>query len=140
MPITHELLPLLQHNWVWGLGHIPLQKECMQECKECLHISIYVHWLHRPTSLLYKRGLHQYCCSVWKEQEKVLATVHQHSRMEREEGQVRVVPYLTRTRVRGVVWHTAPLPHQMLTAMEKTGGCVPLSELVTGVTTRRCCW
>ena len=98
-----------------------------------------IHATHHPTSLLYKRGLHQYCCSVWKEQEKVLATVHQHSRMEREESEVRAVLYFTWTKVRGVVWHTAPLPHQMLTAMEKTGGCVPLSELVTGVTTRRCC-
>ena len=33
-----------------------------------------------------------------------------------------------------------PLPFlQMLTAVEETGVCVPLSELVTGVTTRRCC-
>ena len=27
----------------------------------------------------------------------------------------------------------------MMTAVEETGGCVPLSELVTGVTTRQCC-
>ena len=26
----------------------------------------------------------------------------------------------------------------LMTAVEETGGCVPLSELVTGVTTRRC--
>ena len=26
-----------------------------------------------------------------------------------------------------------------MTAVEETGGCVPLSELVTGVTTRQCC-
>ena len=31
------------------------------------------------------------------------------------------------------------LPLQMMTAVEETGGCVPLSELVTGATTRRCC-
>ena len=60
--------------------------------------------------VLYKSGLRQYCCSVWKEQEKVLATAHQQSRMEREEGQVRVVPYLTWTRVGGVVWLIAPPP------------------------------
>ena len=49
-----------------------------------------------PVCEVIKGGLHQYCCfSVRKEQEKVLATAHQQSRMEREEGQVRVVPYLT---------------------------------------------
>ena len=69
----------------------------------------------------------------------MLATAHQQGRMEREEGQVRVVLYLTWTRVRGVVWHIA-LPLQMMTAVEETGGRVPASELVTGVTTRQCCW
>ena len=34
---------------------------------------------------------------------------------------------------------TPPLSLQMMTAVEETGGCVPLSELVTGVTTRQCC-
>ena len=34
-----------------------------------------------------------------------------------------------------------PIPLlQMMTSVEETGGCVPLCELVTGVTTRWCCW
>ena len=32
-----------------------------------------------------------------------------------------------------------PSPLQITIAVEETGGCVPLSELVTGVTTRQCC-
>ena len=67
----------------------------------------------------------------------MFATAHQQSRMEREEGQVRVVLYFTWTRVGGVVWHIAS-PLQMMTAVEETGGGASPSELVTGVTTRRC--
>ena len=55
--------------------------------------------------------------------------------MEREESEVRTVLYLTWTRVGGVVWHIAL---KMMTAVEETGRGVSLSELVTGVTTRRC--
>ena len=70
----------------------------------CTYIGYIVHLAY------YKRaGLCQYCCfSFRKEQEKVLVTAHQQSRMEREEGQVRVVLYPTWTKVGGVVRHIAP--------------------------------
>ena len=40
----------------------------------------------------------------------MLATANQHSRMKREDSEVRTVLYFSWTRVRGVVWHTAPPP------------------------------
>ena len=78
-------------------------------CSTPIYVRIYIYISPLILQVIKCSGVST-AVSVWKEQEKVLATAHQQSRMEREESEVRAVLYFTWTRVRGVMWHIAPSP------------------------------
>ena len=95
-----------------------------------------------PLCEVIKGGLHQYCCfSFRKEQEKVLATYSTSAEQDGERGgsgEGGTIPHMDKSEMSCVAYCHSPL--QIMSAVKETERGVSLSELVTGVTTRQCCW
>ena len=114
--------------------------KCMQEFTKLTYISIYVYWPHCLPSPTYcmKRSPSVLLFSLEGAGESVSYSTSAEQDGERGgSGEGSTIPHMDKSGRSCVAY--CPSPLQMMTAVEETGGCVPLSELVTGVTTRRCC-